>query len=107
MNPPRRARAHAQLDYAAGVLPVGRVDRTRDAYPPNWRDVEAYGYARMNDVARAAHAVYEAHADAMHGLPLAVQVVGGRFGEERVLGAMRVVEGALREAGMGYVPEPL
>ena len=82
---------------------MGYVDRARDSYAPDFRSEAKY--RGMNDVGRAVHDLYDA--DAMHGLPLAVQVVGGRFGEERVLGAMRVVEGALRETGMGYVPEPL
>ena len=41
-----------QLDYAAGVLPVGTVDRMRDSYPPDFRAEDAF--LRMNDVGRAA-----------------------------------------------------
>ena len=56
----------------------------------------------MNDVARGVHEIYDA--DAMHGLPLAVQLVGRRFEEEKVLAGMRVVESALAANGGGFVP---
>ena len=59
----------------------------------------------MNDVGRAVHGLYDAAA--MHGLPLAVQVVGGRFEEEKVLAGMRVIEKALADAGRGFVAKQL
>ena len=82
------------------MLPVGFVDRARDGCARDFR-TEAR-YRAMNDVSRAVHDLYDA--DAMHGLPLAVQVVGGRFEEEKVLAGMRVIERALRDAGKGFVP---
>ena len=44
------------------------------------------------------------HYDAqkMAGLPTAVQVVGRRWEEEKVLGYMAAVEGALEKAGSKY-----
>ncbi|KAI9063545.1 hypothetical protein FKP32DRAFT_1676262, partial [Trametes sanguinea] len=60
-------------------MPVSYVDRTADAHPPDLRSTPAY--AHMNDIARAVHGLYDA--DAMHGLPVGVQVVGGRWQEER------------------------
>ncbi len=56
----------------------------------------------MNDVARAVHDVYDA--ESMHGMPLAVQIVGRRFEEEKVLAGMKVVEKALWTSGKGFVP---
>ncbi|KAI0711176.1 amidase signature enzyme [Cerioporus squamosus] len=88
------------LDYTAGVLPVGYVDRARDSYDPDFR--EAAKYRGMNDVARAVHDLYDAHS--MHGMPLAVQVVGRRFEEEKVLASMKVIEKALWATGKGFVP---
>jgi Asp-tRNA(Asn)/Glu-tRNA(Gln) amidotransferase A subunit family amidase len=75
------------LDYACGVLPVTRVDRALDGLPN--------GFAKrgLNGVASGAYAGYDA--DAMHGLPVGVQVVGRRLEEERVLAFMGRVEGAL------------
>ncbi|KZT10329.1 amidase signature enzyme [Laetiporus sulphureus 93-53] len=83
------------LDYAAGVQPVMTVDATRDALPAE------YGYAEMNDIARGVYGLYDAAA--MHGLPVAVQVVGRRLEEEKVLAGMREVERALWDAGKGFV----
>lgn len=37
-------------------------------------------------------------ADAMHGLPVGVQIVGQRLQEEKVLAIMERVEGALGES---------
>ncbi|TBU28525.1 amidase signature enzyme [Dichomitus squalens] len=88
------------LDYAAGVLPVGYVDRARDSYSPEYRSEAKY--QGMNDVARAVHDLYDA--EAMHGMPLAVQVVGGRFEEEKVIAGMKVIERALWDSGKGFVP---
>ncbi|KAI1798123.1 amidase signature enzyme [Ganoderma leucocontextum] len=86
------------LDYAAGVLPVGYVDKTRDSYAPDFRS--AAKYQGMNDVARAVHDLYDA--DAMHGMPLGLQVVGGRFEEEKVIAGMKVIEKALWDSGKGF-----
>jgi Asp-tRNA(Asn)/Glu-tRNA(Gln) amidotransferase A subunit family amidase len=38
----------------------------------------------------------------MEGLPCAVQVVGRRLQEEKVLGCMKVLEDALRDDGVVY-----
>lgn len=47
-------------------------------------------------MAKGAYMLYDA--DAMHGLPVAVQVVGQRLEEEKVLTIMERVEGALGES---------
>ncbi|KAJ6476924.1 amidase signature domain-containing protein [Mycena sanguinolenta] len=91
------------LDYTAGVLPVTFVDRVRDALPANFRSSEKFN--RMNQVAKGAYSVYDA--DKMHGLPLGVQIVGGRLKEEKVLEGMKVIERALREAGTPFAPKVL
>ncbi|EEP76834.1 conserved hypothetical protein [Uncinocarpus reesii 1704] len=91
------------LDYSAGVVPVGHVDRTKDALvTSDGRPAKKNSYKRIlkelgadNTVSRGAWKYYDA--DAMHGLPTAVQIVGGRWHEERVLGYMEVVERALGE----------
>nr|VWO95981.1 Protein kinase domain-containing protein [Ganoderma boninense] len=88
------------LDYAAGVLPVGYVDKARDSYAPDFKSAEKY--QGMNDVGRAAHDLYDA--EAMHGMPLAVQVVGRRFEEEKVIAGMKVIEKALWDSGKGFTP---
>jgi hypothetical protein len=76
-----------QLDYTAGVLPVTHTNKARDQLPVgfNWR--------KLNGVAQGVYKLYDA--DAMHGLPVGVQVVGRRLEEEKVLAVMKRVEDAL------------
>jgi Asp-tRNA(Asn)/Glu-tRNA(Gln) amidotransferase A subunit family amidase len=82
------------LDYTAGVMPVGRVDADLDG--------KGDGVTLANGVARKAWRVYDA--EKMRGLPTAVQVVGGRLEEEKVLRGMERVEEALRRRGGGWKP---
>lgn len=88
-----------QLDYCAGVVPVTYVDQTVDRLPANFK--HSREYAQMNDVARGVYSLYDP--SAMHGLPVAVQVVGQRLEEEKVLAGMAEVERALWDAGRGFV----
>lgn len=81
------------LDYTAGVLPVTTVDRSQDRLPPTF----FLDGAARNAVARGAYVHY--NADAMHGLPVGVQVVGRRLEEEKVLGFMQRIEDALKKGG--------
>ena len=88
-----------QLDFTAGVVPAGTVDRSLDALPDNFQGTEAY--TKLNDAARSMYSCYDAVA--MDGLPLGVQIVGRRFEEEKVLQGMKVLEDALKETGRGFV----
>lgn len=54
----------------------------------------------MNGVAQGAYKLYDA--EAMHGLPVGVQIVGRRLEEEKVLSIMGTVEEALRKQGNQY-----
>jgi Asp-tRNA(Asn)/Glu-tRNA(Gln) amidotransferase A subunit family amidase len=89
------------LDYSAGILPVTHVDPSLDMLSP------AVKVGRMNGVARGAYKHYDAVR--MAGLPVAVQVVGRRLEEEKVLACMEVLEDALEKKGQRYqlleVPE--
>jgi len=80
------------LDYTAGVIPVTKVDATKDAV--------AQDFKPANGIERGAYKHYDAKA--MEGLPCAVQVVGRRLTEEKVLGYMSVVEESLRSDGVVY-----
>jgi Asp-tRNA(Asn)/Glu-tRNA(Gln) amidotransferase A subunit family amidase len=75
------------LDYTAGVMPVTHVDKTKDALPAG------FSISKLNGVARGAYKLYDA--EAMHGLPVGVQVVGNRLEEEKVLAVMARIEDAL------------
>ena len=86
------------LDYTAGVLPVGHVDAVKDMLDAPYKTV----LRRMgcdNAIARGAWMHYNSRK--MAGLPTAVQVVGRRLQEEKVLGYMEVVEYALEKYADG------
>lgn len=65
------------------------VDRVLDKLPSVFR------FGDLNGVAKGAYQHY--NADQMHGLPVAVQVVGQRLQEERVLVFMKRIEEALEK----------
>lgn len=82
------------LDYSAGVVPVSKVDPAKDSLPAPYKKV-LKGLGSNNAIAKGAWMHYDAAK--MTGLPTAVQVVGRRWQEEKVLGCMAVVEKALEE----------
>lgn len=65
------------------------VDKDLDKLP------STFSIKKLNGVAQGAYKLYDANA--MHGLPVAVQVVGQRLEEEKVLALMKRVEDALGE----------
>ncbi|EMC99418.1 hypothetical protein BAUCODRAFT_21231 [Baudoinia panamericana UAMH 10762] len=89
------------LDYAAGIVPVTHVDPIIDALPID------FNIRKLNGVAQGAYKQYSAID--MSGLPVAVQVVGRRLEEEKVLSCMQRLEDALEAKGDRYklleVPE--
>ena len=88
-----------QLDFVAGVVPTSYVDKTLDTLPPNFHDTPLY--ASLSDAEREVFSLYDA--EAMHGLPLAVQIVGKRFEEEKVLEGMQIVRRALQASERSFV----
>ena len=78
------------LDYTAGILPVTKVDAKTDALTERPK----------NGVERGAWKHYDAKA--MEGLPCAVQLVGRRLEEEKVLAGMQVLVEALKGQGTVY-----
>jgi Asp-tRNA(Asn)/Glu-tRNA(Gln) amidotransferase A subunit family amidase len=83
-----------QLDYSAGIIPVTHVDATKDALP------STFNSKKLNGVAQGAYRHYDA--EKMAGLPVAVQVVGRRLEEEKVLAVMERIEDALDKHGGRY-----
>ncbi len=63
------------------------VDKALDRLPPDF-DIK-----NLNGVAQGAYKLYDA--EAMHGLPVGVQIVGRRLEEEKILTIMKRVEDAL------------
>ncbi|KAF8438871.1 amidase signature domain-containing protein [Boletus edulis BED1] len=88
------------VDCVAGVLPVTLVNKDLDALPRDFQKSDEF--KQMGAIGKGAYSIYDA--DAMHGLPVGVQVIGRRFEEERVLQAMKVVEHALEECGKKFTP---
>jgi Asp-tRNA(Asn)/Glu-tRNA(Gln) amidotransferase A subunit family amidase len=70
-------------------MPITHVNSSLDALPPS------FNIKKLNGVAQGAYKHY--NAEAMHGLPVAVQVVGQRLEEEKVLAIMQRIEDALGE----------
>lgn len=79
------------LDYSALVLPAGKVDQALDKAKDDPLVME---YLARNDLDQANWALYDP--EAMHGLPVSVQIVGKRLEEEKVLGAAKVIDDVLR-----------
>lgn len=75
-------------------MPITHVDRALDRMP------ESFPFRQLNGIARGAYSHYDA--DKMHGLPVAIQVVGRRLQEEKVLVIMERIESALLESGEKY-----
>lgn len=70
------------------------VNENLDQLPATFR------FHKLNGVAKGAYQHYDA--TKMHGLPVAVQVVGQRLQEEKVLAIMQRVEEALDSTGGRY-----
>ena len=75
-------------------MPVTHVNNVLDKLPATFR------FKDLNGVAKGAYQHYDAAK--MHGLPVAVQVVGQRLQEEKVLALMERVEQALEETSGRY-----
>ena len=83
-----------QLDYTCGVMPITHVNNVLDQLPATFQ------FNKLNGVAKGAYRHYDA--EKMHGLPVAVQVVGQRLQEEKVLAVMERIEDALVQTGGKY-----
>jgi hypothetical protein len=68
-------------------MPITHVDKALDQLP------SSFSIKKLNGVAQGAYKLY--NATDMHGLPIAVQIVGQRLEEEKVLTVMQRIEDAL------------
>jgi Asp-tRNA(Asn)/Glu-tRNA(Gln) amidotransferase A subunit family amidase len=68
-------------------MPITHADKALDQLPSD------FNIKKLNGVAQGAYKLYDA--TAMHGLPVAVQVMGQRLEEEKVLAIMQRIENAL------------
>ncbi|KAH8144862.1 uncharacterized protein LAJ45_11132 [Morchella importuna] len=72
------------LDYTAGVVPAGFVDKIKDPVQE---------YEGRSELDRTNWEMYDP--ELMHGHPVGLQVVGRRLQEEKVLAGMQVLEQVL------------
>ncbi|KAG8945601.1 hypothetical protein FRC04_000648 [Tulasnella sp. 424] len=91
------------VDHPVGIVPVTRVDKTKDAISEEWNDPATGGpkgspiiHATMYEGPKAAYDPV-----AMDGIPVGVQVVGKPWEDEKVVEMMKVVDGALGKRGFG------
>lgn len=87
------------VDSTVGVLPVTHVDKERDVAPKDYCGEETDGsWILERGVYGTDNPAYDA--EKMHGLPVAVQIVGRPFDEEKVLAMMKIVEDAVGYTGV-------
>ncbi|KAJ5555744.1 hypothetical protein N7461_004214 [Penicillium sp. DV-2018c] len=73
------------LDYAAVTVPVARADRELDSGDLDWAI-----HSVRNESDKFNHSQY--NSNLVHGMPICVQIVGGRFGEEKAVAVGKVVD---------------
>ncbi|KAJ5472218.1 Amidasefungi [Penicillium desertorum] len=77
------------LDYAGVTVPVARADRGLDSVGSGC-NAEWEGHSIRNESDAFNYLQYDA--DLVHGMPICVQIVGGRFGEEKAVAVGKVVD---------------
>ena len=87
------------VDSPVGIIPVTRVDPTKDALTEEWFTADDRGSKIWEDALYGTKAIYDPVK--MQGLPVGVQIVGPPWGEEAVLAMMDVVDKALGPRGFG------
>ena len=87
------------VDSPVGVVPVTRVDATRDELSDAWRSAPGSGSKLLETEIYGPKGAYNPRA--MEGLPVGVQIVGQPWGEEKILAIMHVVDAALGPRGFG------
>lgn len=87
------------VDSPVGVVPVTRVDATRDGLSDEWRAAPGNGSKLLESALYGPNGAYDAKA--MEGLPVGVQIIGEAWGEEKLLAIMHVVDAALGPRGFG------
>ncbi|KAJ5151618.1 hypothetical protein N7492_009913 [Penicillium capsulatum] len=77
------------VNYAALTLPVTTVNRAQDQADDAWRN-----HVPRNPSDAFNHQQYDV--EAVEGLPVGVQVVGGKFGEEKSIAVAKIIESLLK-----------
>ncbi|KAJ5731483.1 uncharacterized protein N7483_005991 [Penicillium malachiteum] len=77
------------LNYASVTVPVTKADRALDAVGGG-KNVEWESYEARNESDAFNYSQYDS--ELVHGMPICVQIVGGRFGEEKAIATAKVVD---------------
>ncbi|KAJ5085321.1 hypothetical protein N7532_010092 [Penicillium argentinense] len=101
------------LDYAAVTVPVGRADRGLDVAGEGWEshvarnESDAFNHDQCEILSPFGFGFIVLgwmHSDKLaddidlvHGMPICVQIVGGRFGEEKAVAVGKVVDGLMNK----------
>ena len=76
------------LNYSALAIPAGVVDKKLDEPDNDWKQYKGNGFSDQFN-----HDLYDV--DMVEGMPVGVQIVTGRFGEEKAVAIAKVID-ALR-----------
>ncbi|KAG8988139.1 hypothetical protein FRB93_004294 [Tulasnella sp. JGI-2019a] len=88
------------VDHPVGIVPVTRVDKAKDTLSDTWRESGVKGSSLMyGKIYEQREPLYDA--TKMHGIPVAVQVVGRSWEDEKVIEMMKVVDAALGDRDFG------
>ena len=93
------------IDSPVGVVPVTRVDPTEDKLTDDWLNGPGHG-SKLLEKALYHDKGAPYNPEKMKGLPVAVQVVGKSFQDEKVLEMMKVVDQALGPRDFGPTVRP-
>ncbi|KAJ5463316.1 Amidasefungi [Penicillium sp. IBT 31633x] len=77
------------LDYAAVTVPVTRADRGLDSVGEGV-NAEWETHSTRNESDAFNYQQYDI--DLVHGMPIGVQIIGGRFGEEKAVAVGKVID---------------
>lgn len=72
------------VDSTVGQIPITKVNVDKD------RKVDNHNGQPMGKIEQSVQSLYEP--EQMEGLPVGIQVVGGMWEEEKVLGIMKIIE---------------
>lgn len=88
------------VDSPVGVVPVTRVDPSKDEITEEWIKGPGHGSKLFErEVFEGKSPVY--NPTKMENIPVGVQIVGKRWEDEKVIGMMHVVDKALGPRGFG------
>jgi len=82
------------IDHPVGVIPVCRVDAKKDQVTDEWWKESGHGSKILErGLFGSGKPLYSP--EQIHGMPIAIQLVGQRWEDESVLAMMKIVDTAL------------